>query len=59
MKTKMVSHTLEIPPALTDAQIEANMQTYAAQAGKVLDMSRVTLRYNREWLSNLTFSEIY
>jgi tyrosyl-tRNA synthetase len=46
-------------PALTDAQIEANMQTYAAQAGKVLDMSRVTLRYNSEWLSKLTFSEIY
>jgi tyrosyl-tRNA synthetase len=46
-------------PALSDAQIEANMQTYAAQAGKVLDMSRVTLRYNSEWLSKLTFSEIY
>ena len=46
-------------PALSDAQIEANMRTYAAQAGKVLDMSRVTLRYNSEWLSKLTFSEIY
>ncbi len=46
-------------PALSDAQIEANMQTYATQAGKVLDMSRVTLRYNSEWLSKLTFSEIY
>src|ERR1700736_541534 len=46
-------------PPLTDEQIEANMQTYAAQAGKVLDMSRVTLMYNSEWLSKLTFSEIY
>jgi tyrosyl-tRNA synthetase len=46
-------------PALTDEQIDANMKTYAAQAGKVLDMSRVTLRYNSEWLSKLTFSEIY
>jgi tyrosyl-tRNA synthetase len=46
-------------PPLSDEQIEANMQTYAAQAGKVLDMSRVTLRYNSEWLSKLTFSEIY
>lgn len=46
-------------PALTDEQIEANMKTYAAQAGKVLDMSRVALRYNSEWLSKLTFSEIY
>ena len=46
-------------PPLSDEQIEANMQTYAAQAGKVLDMSRVTLRYNSEWLSKLTFDEIY
>jgi tyrosyl-tRNA synthetase len=46
-------------PPLSDEQIDANMQTYAAQAGKVLDMSRVTLRYNSEWLSKLTFSEIY
>ena len=46
-------------PALSDEQIESNMKTYAAQAGKVLDMSRVTLRYNSEWLSKLTFSEIY
>ena len=46
-------------PPLSDAQIEANMRTYAAQAGKVLDMSRVTLRYNSEWLSKLTFTEIH
>src|ERR1700736_4041204 len=46
-------------PPLSTEQIEANMQTYAAQAGKVLDMSRVTLRYNSEWLSQLTFSDIY
>jgi tyrosyl-tRNA synthetase len=46
-------------PALSDAQIDANMQTYAAQAGKVLDMSRVTLRYNSEWLSKLTFADVH
>ncbi len=46
-------------PPLSDEQIEANMQTYAEQAGKVLDMSRVRLVYNSEWLSKLTFSEIY
>ncbi len=40
-------------PPLSSAQIDANMRTYAAQAGKVLDMSRVTLRYNSEWLSKL------
>ena len=46
-------------PPLSDEQIEANMRTYAAQAGKVLDMSRVTLRYNSEWLSKLRFSDVY
>jgi tyrosyl-tRNA synthetase len=46
-------------PPLSDEQIVTNMQTYAAQAGKVLDMSRVRLAYNSEWLSKLTFSEIY
>ena len=46
-------------PALSGEQIEANMKTYAAQAGKVLDMNRVTLRYNSEWLSQLTFGDLY
>ena len=46
-------------PPLSTEEIEANMRTYAAQAGKVLDMSRVTLRYNSEWLSKLTFTDIY
>ena len=45
-------------PPLTDEAIAANMQTYAAQAGKVLDMQRVTLRYNSEWLGGLGFSEV-
>jgi tyrosyl-tRNA synthetase len=45
-------------PPLTDEAIEANMQTYAAQAGKVLDLERVTLRYNSEWLGGLSFSAL-
>jgi tyrosyl-tRNA synthetase len=45
-------------PPLTDEAIEANMQTYAAQAGKVLDMERLTLRYNSEWLGRLSFAEL-
>ena len=46
-------------PPLSDEQIDANMRTYAAQAGKVLDMNRVRLRYNSEWLSKLTFADIH
>jgi tyrosyl-tRNA synthetase len=45
-------------PPLTDEAIAANMQTYAAQAGKVLDMERVTLRYNSEWLGALKLDEL-
>jgi tyrosyl-tRNA synthetase len=45
-------------PPLSDEQIAANMQTYAAQAGKVLDMERVRLRYNSEWLSPLSYVDL-
>ena len=31
------------------------MRTYAEQAGKVLDLERISLRYNGEWLAPLTF----
>ncbi|MGC2130399.1 MAG: tyrosine--tRNA ligase, partial [Candidatus Aquilonibacter sp.] len=45
-------------PPLSAEQIEANMQTYRDQAGKVLDLERVKIRYNSEWLAKLDFSDI-
>ena len=36
-------------PALTREQIEANAQTYFAQAGMVLDRDKTEIRYNSEW----------
>ena len=36
-------------PPLTREQIEANAQTYAAQANKILDPAKTELRYNSEW----------
>jgi tyrosyl-tRNA synthetase len=45
-------------PPLSREQIEANMQTYREQAGKVLDLERVKIRYNSEWLAKLNFSDI-
>jgi tyrosyl-tRNA synthetase len=36
-------------PALTREQIEANAQTYYAQASLVLDPQRTEIRYNSEW----------
>jgi tyrosyl-tRNA synthetase len=45
-------------PPLTREQIEANMLTYREQAGKVLDLERVKIRYNSEWLAALNFSDL-
>jgi tyrosyl-tRNA synthetase len=36
-------------PPLTREQIEANAETYRAQANKVLDPAKTELRYNSEW----------
>lgn len=43
---------------LTREQVEANFQTYKEQASKVLDFSKVQIRYNHEWLDELKFREI-
>jgi len=45
-------------PPLSREQIEANMHTYREQASKVLDLERVKIRYNSEWLAALDFAEI-
>lgn len=48
----------ELRPPLTSEQIDANMRTYAEQAGKILDMERIRLAYNSEWLSPLSMAEL-
>lgn len=45
-------------PRLTPEEIEANAQTYAEQAFKILDPDKTTVRYNAEWLAPLTFAEL-
>jgi len=45
-------------PPLSREAIEANMQTYREQARNVLDLDRVKIRYNSEWLAKLDFSDI-
>lgn len=44
-------------PPLSDEQILFNTKTYFDQVSKVLDPSRVTIRYNAEWLDKLTSRE--
>jgi tyrosyl-tRNA synthetase len=45
-------------PVLTKEQIEENFKTYKKQAEKILDFSKVNVRYNSEWLSKLGWKEI-
>ncbi len=48
----------KLRPMLDPAQIRANAETYADQAFKILDRNKTHVRYNSEWLSKLTFSDI-
>jgi tyrosyl-tRNA synthetase len=45
-------------PVLTGEQIRKNFQTYKKQAEKVLDFSKVNVRFNSEWLAGLNFADI-
>jgi tyrosyl-tRNA synthetase len=45
-------------PQLTPEQVEKNGQTYAEQAFRILDKEKTKIRYNAEWLSELTFAEL-
>jgi tyrosyl-tRNA synthetase len=45
-------------PQLTPQEIEANAQTYAEQAFKILDRDKTRIRYNAEWLSPLSFADV-
>ncbi|QQS21389.1 MAG: tyrosine--tRNA ligase [Candidatus Moraniibacteriota bacterium] len=45
-------------PMLSREMVRENMATYAEQAGKILDMTRVEIHANSTWLSKLTFSDI-
>lgn len=43
---------------LTLEQVQKNFQTYKEQASKILDFSKIQLRYNDEWLSKLGAKEV-
>lgn len=44
-------------PILSPEEIKGNLKTYKRQAEKILDFSKVNLRFNSEWLSRLTLAE--
>jgi tyrosyl-tRNA synthetase len=45
-------------PMLDEKTVKKNLKTYAEQAGKILDMTKVEVYRNSEWLSKLTYKEI-
>ena len=45
-------------PVLTEEQVAHNAQTYAEQAFRVLDREKTKIRYNGEWLSELSLVDL-
>jgi tyrosyl-tRNA synthetase len=44
--------------ALTQAEIDANAETYKVQVFKILDRDKTEIRYNSEWLAKLGYADI-
>jgi len=42
----------ETRKVLTDEQVKENLKDYEKQAGKILDMNQVEVRYNGDWYNN-------
>jgi tyrosyl-tRNA synthetase len=45
-------------PELTDAQINENFKNWKDQASKILDFSKITIKYNGDWLDKLTYVDM-
>ncbi len=45
-------------PVLTYEEIKNNFKTYKEQASKILDFSKVEVKFNSEWLKKLNFEDI-
>lgn len=45
-------------PPLSIEQIKHNTQTYFEQVGKILDINKVSVRFNSEWLDSLTSKQM-
>ena len=48
----------EMRQELTAADVKKNFETYIDQAKKILDMKKLEVRYNHEWLEKLSFKDI-
>lgn len=48
----------KLRPKLSPEEVAENARTYAEQAYSVLDREKTLIRYNAEWLSELSFEEL-
>ena len=48
----------KLRPQLTNEEVVVNARTYAEQAFHILNRAKTTVRYNAEWLSELSFEEL-
>ena len=53
------SDKLSARKPLSRKEIQKNMEKYKEQVGKILDLSKVEIRYNSEWHSNMDFAELF
>ncbi len=49
---------IDARPLISRAEIEKNIKTWKKQAAKILDFSRIKIRYNSTWLFKLGFKDI-
>ncbi len=47
----------DLRPVLTPSQVLANAQTYKTQVGKILDLNKLEVRFNSEWLGPLRLAD--
>jgi tyrosyl-tRNA synthetase len=48
----------KLRPQLTSEEVNYNARTYAEQAYKILDRNKTLVRFNGEWLAELSFYEV-
>ncbi|MFO8035469.1 MAG: tyrosine--tRNA ligase [Anaerolineales bacterium] len=48
----------QMRPRLSPEEVAENARSYAEQAYKILDPEKTIIRYNADWLSELTFEEV-
>ena len=48
----------KLRPQLSRAEVDANLETYTSQAGKVLDMERTEVHRNSEWFDPMSFEDV-